>query len=258
MIFALLSSVAIASGDIALADTPVATTVGVVVNQDAHSASVQTETIQENDDNVPSSLSDAIVNDPVTLPNEQAGPLVFADLSDAVVVEKVQTYIQSIKTLEADFTQIAPSGSLATGKLHLRRPGQLRFEYEPPTPLLIVATQGNVYVEDKDLETTDFYPIKKTPLRFLLSKKIDLGDAEVVAVDRGVDTVAVTFASTEEETEGELSVILRAPEFRLEQWAVRDVQNGITIVTLNNVEEGGKFRNALFRAPESGGEFLKN
>ena len=184
--------------------------------------------------------------------------LVFADKSDEEIIETVRGYIESIGVLTGDFGQVSPSGSVATGKFFLRRPNQLRFEYAPPTPLLIVATQGNVYVEDKDLETTDFYPIKKTPLRFLLSKKVDLADAKVIGVDRGVDTVAVTFASDDGETEGELSLILRAPDLALEQWVVRDLQNGITVVTLSNQTAGGKVSSRLFTPPEAGGKFLKN
>jgi len=199
-------------------------------------------------------------NDPdkVSDPEGVLGSLVFASETDDAVVDRVLAYIDAISTLEGGFTQIAPSGAVSTGKFFLRRPGQLRFEYDEPTPLLIVATQGNVYVRDSELETTDFYPIKKTPLRFLLSKKIDFGDAKVVAVDRGVDTAAITFASNEEETEGELSVIVSAPEMSLRQWIVRDPQNGVTIVTLDNVKAGGKLPNRLFRAPDAGGKFINN
>lgn len=203
----------------------------------------------------PESASDAEPDSAIDKPEQ---PLVFADKSDAEVVDMVRAYIESIKVLTGDFGQIAPSGSVSTGKFYLRRPNQLRFEYAPPTPLLIVATQGNVYVQDKDLETTDFYPIKKTPLRFLLSKKVDLADAQIIGVDRGVDTVAVTFASNEGETEGELSLILRAPDFALEQWVVRDLQNGVTVVTLSNQKEDEKLSGRLFTAPDAGGKFLKN
>ncbi len=204
------------------------------------------------------SRDDAIVNRPAEDPEGAVRALVFENESDQAVVEKVLDFIRGLETMRGEFTQVAPSGEISSGAFHLRRPNQLRFEYAPPSPLLIVATQGNVYVRDNDLETTDLYPIKKTPLRFLLSRKIELGDAKVVGVDRGVDTVAVTFASEEEETEGELSLILEAPDFALKQWAVRDVQNGITVVTLDNVIRGEKFRNNIFRIPEAGGDFLKN
>lgn len=184
--------------------------------------------------------------------------LVYADKSDDEVVEMVLKSIEDTKTLKGDFQQIAPSGAVSNGKFWLRRPGQIRFDYDDPTPLLIVATQGNVYVRDEELEQTDFYPIKRTPLRFLLNKKVDLDGAEVTSVARGVASVAVTFSSTDEETEGELSAIFEAPSLSLRQWIVRDMQNGSTVVTLTNVENDMKLSNRLFRAPEAGGTFINN
>ena len=97
-------------------------------------------------------------------------PLVFEGESDTAVANKLIEYLENIDTLNGDFTQIAPSGAISVGKFYLRRPGFLRFEYEPPTPLLLVANGGMVYVRDEALETTDSYPVGKTPLKFLLSK----------------------------------------------------------------------------------------
>mgnify|MGYP001337998122 CR=1 FL=1 len=185
-----------------------------------------------------------------------APPLVFADEDDAAVADRLIDYIENIDTLQGDFTQIAPSGAISEGRFYLRRPGLLRFEYDPPQPLLIVANGGMVYVRDDALDTTDSYPAGKTPLKFLLSKKFDRDDAKVVAVDRGVDTVAVTFASTDAETEGEITLIAEAPNFVLRRWIVRDLQGGVTVVTLNNVVAGKRIANRLFAAPEAGGRFL--
>ncbi|MEZ5894313.1 MAG: outer membrane lipoprotein carrier protein LolA [Parvularculaceae bacterium] len=184
------------------------------------------------------------------------GPLVFENETDAAVADKLIAYIESIDTLEGEFTQIAPSGVISAGKFYLRRPGQLRFDYEPPTPLLIVASGGLVYVRDDALETTDSYPVGKTPLKFLLRKKVDRDDAKLVQVDRGVDSIAVTFASNDEDTEGELILIASAPDFALRRWIVRDLNGGMTVVTLENVKSGVKLANSLFAAPEAGGRFL--
>ena len=195
---------------------------------------------------------------PVSAEEQISEPLVFEDESDEAVAERLISYLEGLDTLQGDFTQIAPSGAISTGRFFLRRPGFLRFEYEPPTPLLIVANGGLVYVRDEALETTDSYPVGKTPLKFLLRRRIDRDDANIVSVDRGIDTIAVTLSSTEEETEGELTIIARAPEMSLTRWIVRDLQNGITVVTLDNVEEGVRLANRLFQVPESGGQFLKN
>lgn len=195
-----------------------------------------------------------VVAQPEPAPDE----LVFAGESDAAVADKMLSAIDSITTLSGDFTQIAPSGAVSTGKFHLRRPGLLRFEYDAPSPLLIVANGGMVFVRDDALETTDSYPVGQTPLKFLLRRKVELGDAVVVGVDRGVDSVAATFASSDEETEGQLTIIMDAPELRLAEWIVRDPRNGITIVTLENVIAGESIANRLFAVPQTESPFLKN
>ena len=181
---------------------------------------------------------------------------VFSNLSDAAVAAEVLGHLENLTTLSGNFVQTAPSGAMATGKVYLRRPGQIRFDYDDPSPITIVATGGMVYVENAELETTDSYPLKKTPLRFLLGKKIDIGGALLKSVERGPDAVAVTYASTDEETEGEITLVLSAPNLAIEQWAVRDPQGGVTVVALNSVTSGAPLENRLFRAPDAGGAFI--
>ncbi|MEQ8934889.1 MAG: outer membrane lipoprotein carrier protein LolA, partial [Amphiplicatus sp.] len=148
MDFALLSVLTLACADPALALSPPPMAAPAVLV-----AAVQTEAA------IPAKASPEIVDaaPAVLLPKQAEAPLAFADLSDEEVVERVLTALESVTTLEGDFTQVAPSGAVSTGKFHLRRPGLLRFEYDPPTPLLIIANGGLVYVRDEALETTDSY-----------------------------------------------------------------------------------------------------
>lgn len=206
----------------------------------------------------PEAAPSGIGDETLSASEDSAPPLVFADESDQAVADRMLSAIEAITTMSGDFTQVAPSGAISRGKFYLRRPGFLRFEYDAPSPLLIVANGGMVYVRDEALETTDSYPLGKTPLKFLLRKKVELGDAKVVAVDRGADSVAVTFASSEDETEGELSIVMDAPALALREWVVRDPQEGVTIVTLDKVAEGQPLANRLFAVPETETPFLKN
>jgi len=213
----------------------------------------------------PADEIDRVILAPATEPaptiaaeEEYSGPLAFDGESDAAVAQRFVDYLEQTTTLIGDFTQIAPSGAISTGRIYLRRPGFLRFEYDPPDPLLIVANGGLVYVYDDALETTDSYPLRKTPLKFLLSKKLNFDETSVVGVDRGVNNVAITLASKKDDTEGELTIIVKAPEMTLIRWIVRDLQGGITVVTLDNVVAGERLANRLFRPPDAGGAFLKN
>ena len=192
---------------------------------------------------------------PVSKP---ASTLAFADLSDEAVADAALKSVEAMTTLSAKFRQTAPSGAIATGDVNLRRPGQVRFDYDAPSPITIVGTGGIVYVENADLETTDSYPLGKTPLKFLLSKRIDIGDAELAGVERFEDAVAVTWTSTGAETDGALTLYLSAPELTVAQWAVTDAQGGVTLVELIEPKLGEKLDNRLFRAPDAGGAFIRN
>ncbi len=189
---------------------------------------------------------------------EAEASLVFTDKTDDEIFTIVTEYLQDIKTLQADFLQTAPSGNVTSGVLKLSRPGRLRFEYTPPTPTLIVATQGLVYVQDTDLETTDSYPVRKTPLKFLLSKKIKTDDVIVSEVLRGEDSVNLVLESSDEETEGQLILVLEAPNLKLKRWVVIDANNNYTLVDLENIEEDVDFSNRTFRIPEAGSSFTRD
>jgi outer membrane lipoprotein-sorting protein len=199
----------------------------------------------------PAPASDIAVSKP-------ASKLAFADLSDQAIADAALKSIEAMTTLSAKFRQTAPSGAVATGDVKLRRPGQVRFDYDAPSPITIVGAGGVVYVENTDLETTDSYPLGKTPLKFLLSKRIDIGDAKLAGVERYEDAVAVTWTSTEAETEGALTLYLSAPDLAVAQWAVTDAQGGVTLVELIEPKLGEKLDNRLFRAPDAGGAFIRN
>lgn len=184
--------------------------------------------------------------------------LVFADKTDDEIFAMAAQYLQSVETMSAYFIQTAPSGNVSTGKVQISRPGRLRFEYDSPNPLLIVATQGLVYVHDSELETTDSYPVGRTPLKFLLDSNVKTEGAVLREVLRGEDSVNIVLESTDEETEGELILAFDAPELKLRRWAVVDPNGDYTVVDLDGIETGVRIANNTFRIPEAGSSFLRD
>lgn len=192
------------------------------------------------------------------LPAKPVVPSVFAGETDAAITARVFAYLDSLKSLQGKFSQIAPSGAQSEGVFYLKRPGLLRFDYAAPSPLRIVANGGLLYVRDDQLETTDSYPVGETPLKFLLRKTVDQKDIKVAGVERKADQVALRIASSDKKTEGELIAVFSAPDLALKQWAVHDPRGGVTIVTLRDVIAGKEIANRLFAAPETKSPFLKN
>lgn len=183
--------------------------------------------------------------------------VVFADLNDEQVYALAETYINQLKTISARFRQTSPSGSVTMGDLKMERPGKIRFDYDAPSPNLIVATRGMVYLHDAALETTDSYPLNRTPLKFLLGTNTEVDDVQLLGVDRGIDTISVSLQSTERDTVGQLLLDFDAPEIRLRGWSIIDGRGNITNVELSDIVEGENIPNSNFRVPEAGGFGLR-
>jgi outer membrane lipoprotein-sorting protein len=181
------------------------------------------------------SAAQAAVTSPVTSPADQQ------------LIAQIQAYLNSLRTLKAHFVQVAPNGAASQGTAWLQRPGRMRFQYDPPSPLLLVAGHGLVVFHDNSLDQTTNIPIGATPLGILLADHISLsGDITVTALNRLPGEIELTLVRTAHPTEGSLALVFTDNPLTLRQWTVTDAQGQRTTVTLTNIELGGKFDQSLF------------
>ena len=135
------------------------------------------------------------------------------------------------------------------GDFFIQKPGKVRFEYDPPTPIEIVADGQSVVVRDRRLATQDLYPLSQTPLRFLLSDRIDLlRDTNVVGIRS--DDVFVTVVIEEKQAligTSRLMMMVGAKDYQLKQWTVTDPQGYDTTVAVSHLESGKRIDPNLFR-----------
>src|SRR4051794_1981014 len=118
-------------------------------------------------------------------PNRNVPTNIFAsfDANQKAQAARVSTYLSSLQTLVGNFVQVASDGSKTKGDFYIQKPGKLRFEYDDPSPIAVVADGSSLVVRDRKLATQDVYPLSQTPLRFLLSDRIDLlKDTNVVSI----------------------------------------------------------------------------
>jgi outer membrane lipoprotein-sorting protein len=166
---------------------------------------------------------------------------------DSADLARIEAYLDSLRTLKAHFLQVAPNGATSQGTAWLDRPGRMRFQYDPPSPLLLVAGHGLVVFHDKSLNQTTNIPISKTPLGILLADKVHLsGDVTVTGMQRLPGQIQVSLVRTASPGDGTLTLIFADNPLTLRQWTVLDAQRQETRVTLYNVETGGKFDAKLF------------
>lgn len=163
-------------------------------------------------------------------------------------VERAETYLNEIRTMKARFLQSAPDGSIAEGTFYLARPGKLRLEYDPPTPLLIIGAYQLLVYHDTELKQTTQVPIDSTPAGILVQDKISLtgpdltvtGYAERDGLDR------ITVAQTDDPQAGSITLIFTREPYQLRQWVVKDPQGQLTTVTLSDARSGVTIDPKLF------------
>ncbi|MGJ4927896.1 outer membrane lipoprotein carrier protein LolA [Bradyrhizobium sp. HKCCYLS2038] len=171
------------------------------------------------------------------------------DANQKAQAAKVSAYLSSLQTLVGNFVQVGPDGSKTKGDFYIQKPGRLRFEYEPPSPIDLIADGSAVVVRDRKLATQDVYPLSQTPLRYLLSDRIDLlKDTNVIAI--AADDLYVTITIEEKQAlvgTSRLMLMLGAKDGQLKQWTVTDPQGYDTTIAVYNLDTTKKLDPAMFK-----------
>ena len=166
---------------------------------------------------------------------------------DRADVARAEAYLNTIHTLKARFQQIAPNGSISGGTAWLERPGKMRFQYDPPSPFLLVAGHGLLVFHDSQLDQTSNIPIGRTPLGLLLQDNLKLsGDITVTKIVRYPGQLQLTVLRTASPSDGSLTLIFADNPLTLRSWTVVDAQRQETRVTLFDAQLGGTFDQDLF------------
>jgi outer membrane lipoprotein-sorting protein len=167
--------------------------------------------------------------------------------ADHAELDRIAAYLDGLTALKAKFLQVAPDGSVSQGIAWLERPGRMRFQYDPPSPYLLVAGFGLLVFHDSSLDQTTNIPLSSTPLGVLLAPRVVLtGAVTVTAFQRLPGEIDLTLVRTASPGDGSLTLVFSTAPLTLRQWAVRDAQGKLTRVTLYDVELGGHFADHLF------------
>ena len=171
--------------------------------------------------------------------------------ADREIVARIEAWLQGVTTLRARFTQLAPDGRMSTGRVFLHRPGRLRFDYDPPSRVQLIATDWRLIFVDWAARQVNVLPLSQTPLAFLLDKKVQLsGELEVRRVQRRAGEVALEVVRAKEPDQGRVVMVFSEQPIELRRWAVTDPQGLTTTLLIEEPEYGVPLDPALFRFRE--------
>lgn len=155
-----------------------------------------------------------------------------------IPLSTLSNYLNQLTSAEGSFTQINADGTISTGTIYLRRPGKVRFEYNPPEQALVMANNGTVVVFDRKLGgEPNTYPLNRTPLGLILARNVDLSRANMVTA-HGYDGTATTVTAQDPQNPeyGSIQMVFTGNPTELRQWIITDDAGQQTTVILGALE----------------------
>lgn len=166
-------------------------------------------------------------------------------------INRIDNYLNGIKSMKSRFIQVNPDGSAWNGTLFVRRPGRFRFEYDPPIPYLLIANGSWFFQVDRALHETNVIPLVKTPAQFLVKDDVSLKrDFKITKVDEEPGIVSVGLVTRDNPDMGEVTLTFSDKPLELRKWTVRDMQDNVTQITLQDTRYGVSLENKLFKYVE--------
>lgn len=160
----------------------------------------------------------------------------------------LSTYLNGLKTAQAEFTQINADGTISTGTIYIKRPGRARFEYNPPEQTLVLASAGQLAIFDAKSNTgPEQYPLARTPLNLILAQNVDLGrNGMVVGHNYDGTATTVTAQDPEHPEYGNIQLTFTGNPTELRQWVITDDAGQQTTVVLGELRKGGNISDRNF------------
>jgi outer membrane lipoprotein-sorting protein len=167
--------------------------------------------------------------------------------ADAAEVRRIEAYLNTLRSLQARFIQVWPNGRTTPGTAWLERPGRLRLQYDPPSPLTLIAANGIVRLHDAANDSNTTMPVSSTPLGILLADNISLsGPVTVTGVQRAPGQVQVSMVRTSASAQGSLTLSFIDPPLTLRGVRIIDAEQQETRLILFDLRIGGHFQPSLF------------
>ncbi len=176
-------------------------------------------------------------------------PLDRASAQQNAVAQKIADHFASVKTMAGEFVQFGPRGEQTGGKFYISRPGKIRFNYEAPSPMRVIADGKVVVIGNQKLKTWDLYPLSKTPLKLLLSDTIDLSSKMVRDVREEPDLITIVLGDKSIFGDATITMMFDPKTYDLRQWTITDAQKKDTSVMIFNVQTGIPMDDAVFKVP---------
>ena len=169
-----------------------------------------------------------------------------AAMAEKISLNAISNYLNGLSTVQSEFTQVNPDGTISAGTVYIQRPGRVRFEYKNSKQLML-ASGGQVAVFDaKSNQGPQVYPLSQTPLSIILDQNVNLArKGMVTGHSERKNTTVVKAHDPAHPQYGSIEMVFTAPT-ELRQWVVTDDTGKKTTVILGEMKKGVSFKPSTF------------
>ena len=168
--------------------------------------------------------------------------------AEKLSLNAISNFLNGLQTAKGAFTQINGDGTISTGTIYIKRPGRVRFEYNPPEASLVMAGGGQVAIFDaRSNQPPEQYPLRRTPLSIILQRNVNLAQAKMVT-DHGYAGTSTTVTAQDPNNPdyGSIQMVFTGSPIELRQWVITDNAGGQTTVVLGELQKGVQLPARLF------------
>lgn len=173
-----------------------------------------------------------------------------AMLTDQETIAALSDNFSAVASMTGEFLQFGPNGEQTGGIFYIERPGRIRFNYEKPSPIEVISNGKTVAVHNSKLKTWDFYPLDKTPLKMLLSSRIDYDPKSIHSVVNEPDLTTVVMGDDKVFGDALITLMFDPENYDLRQWTIKDAKGAETSVMIFNVQKNVELPDRLFKFDE--------
>ncbi len=165
---------------------------------------------------------------------------------------RVQQHLTAMTSLTADFTQTDRQGQVQNGRLTLKQPGRIRFQYAPGIPLLIVADGRSLTLIDYEVNQVQRWPIRNSPLAVLIDPQANLLRYGRLVETSSQETISVEVRDPARPEYGMITMVFtrdaRGPGgLNLYGWVALDAQRNRTSIRLSGQRYNVPVEDNMFR-----------
>ena len=163
------------------------------------------------------------------------------------IKEKIIYRMQLTNNLSFNFIQTI-NDKKEDGMCIIEYPKKISCEYYNANKKIIVSNGKSLVVKNRNSGSYYIYPLKKTPLEFLLDKEYLISKIEELE-SKVIDNKYLNFKFFE--NNNEINIFFDKKDLNLIGWQTEDIYQNLSITFISSVKKNQKIDSKIFKLPKN-------